>query len=105
MTNDIPEETKKASPDLWCFHCKKHMPVKNLKEGVTKFRSQKVGKKMTRATWIANCFVCSANIRSFKKGAKKVEVAEEKEVEMKEVVKEIPTVGEPFPEETKITKS
>jgi hypothetical protein len=84
--------TETASPSLWCFHCKKHMPVKNCKEGVTKFRSQKVGKRMTRATWIANCFKCSANIRSFKKGAKKVEV----KVEMKEVGKDVHAPGSPF---------
>jgi hypothetical protein len=70
----IQDEATVQTPTIFCFHCKEHVGVKNLKEGVTEFRSQKVGKCMSRSTWIANCAKCNAKIRSFKKSATTLEI-------------------------------
>jgi hypothetical protein len=52
---------------LFCLRCKLRRAVRDCDTGITKFFSQKMGKTMSRHTWIAHCGKCGCNIRSFKK--------------------------------------
>ena len=75
--------------EIYCFHCRKAQPVKDLKSEATKFDSRKSKKPMSRDTWVGVCAVCGKSVRQFAKGAPKVPEAQ--------VAPEAPAVAAPGP--------
>lgn len=60
-----------ASPaSLYCLKCKEKVAVKadSVKLEKTEFKS-KLGKVMTRDTWVGQCDKCGKKVRQFAKGA------------------------------------